>query len=318
MIKVFQKYQEIIGDWQLFCEIIQQPAPQYLRINRLKTTDITFQELVTRYSLPVNKTDLFPNLYCWSDDRHSAGETILHWAGYYYIQDPASLLPVLALNVKPGESVLDLCAAPGGKTLYLAEYVGSDGLIIANEPVPVRRQALQSNIQRLAATNVLISSYDGQSVPEKNKFSAILVDAPCSGEGSRRYVDKTPQELSSAEEKKLTGRQFQLLFKAYRLLQPGGRLIYSTCTFNPAENEAIIDRLLQNTDAILSNIDTDNLLNAAINSSDSFDKISLDNGVTCWNNQQFNPTLEGICRCYPHHLNSGGMVFGLVRKPVSN
>ena len=224
----------------------------------------------------------------------------MHWLGYYYIQDPVSVLPVEALQLEKGEQVLDLCAAPGGKGLYMGQLLGNEGTVVANEPDGKRRQVLQSNIQRLGAANLVLTAYDGRVVPEGEKFSAILVDAPCSGEGAQRYPEEPPDVETKSQHQDLAERQYGLLEKAYRILEPGGRVVYSTCTYNPLENEAVVTRLLQNTGARMVDVDFD---------------YPHGHGVREWENHQFHPEVEMIWRCYPHHYNGGGMAFALLEKP---
>lgn len=241
-----------------------------------------------------------PAVFFWTASGRPASACLLHWLGAYYIQDPVSLLPVDALEPATGETVLDLCAAPGGKSLYLAERVGPDGSVVANEPVFRRRRSLNTNVQRLGGHNVIVTAYDGRNVPESERFESILVDAPCTGEGTIRGEQPGMARRPAREHERLAAKQFALARKAYRLLAPGGRLVYATCSYAPEENEAVLSRLLDSTDARLEPIDMDR---------------PHDPGTTSWQGEQYGDALRHVWRCYPHHYGGGGMVLGRIRKP---
>ncbi|WP_462323724.1 RsmB/NOP family class I SAM-dependent RNA methyltransferase [Desulfoplanes sp.] len=166
------------------------------------------------------------------------GNALAHQFGYIYIQDRSSMLPPLLLAPPQGGVVLDMCASPGSKTTLLARLVGPEGLIVANEVNPSRLATLRANVRAQNLPNVVTTCYQGQELPlEENSWPYILVDAPCSGWGT---VDKNPQVMKVWTEDKLAPLvrlQKDILAKATRLLEPGGTLIYSTCTTDPLENE---------------------------------------------------------------------------------
>ena len=176
----------------------------------------------------------------------AAGLDPLHEAGAYYIQEPSAMAPVALLEGKPGMRVLDLCAAPGGKTTQIADGLGGSGLLVCNEPVPNRARILSRNVERMGVANALVVSAD----PEKlaplwpDAFDAILVDAPCSGEGMFRRHPETRAEWNAASPEGCAERQKRILACAVRMLRPGGVLVYSTCTLNEVENEGVIAWLL--------------------------------------------------------------------------
>ena len=176
----------------------------------------------------------------------AAGLDPLHEAGAYYIQEPSAMAPVALLDVKPGMRVLDLCAAPGGKTTQIADALDGQGLLVCNEPVPSRTKILSRNVERMGVSNALVVNAD----PEKlaplwpSAFDAILVDAPCSGEGMFRRHPETRAEWNEASPEGCAERQKRILACAVRMLRPGGTLVYSTCTLNEAENEDVIAWLL--------------------------------------------------------------------------
>jgi 16S rRNA (cytosine1407-C5)-methyltransferase len=166
------------------------------------------------------------------------GRSIAARFGYVYIQDKSSMLPPLALAPQPGDRVLDFCASPGSKTGILSSLTGPQGLVLANEPSPDRLATLRVNMRHLGCYNVATCKYEGQSLPlEDDSWPLILLDAPCSGWGT---VDKNPkaaQMWAGDKTAPLETLQRELLTKAAKLLAPGGRLLYSTCTTNERENE---------------------------------------------------------------------------------
>lgn len=171
----------------------------------------------------------------------------LHEAGAYYIQEPSAMTAVSVLNPQPGERVLDLCAAPGGKSTQIAGLLGGEGLLVCNEPVPSRAKILSRNIERMGVTNALVVSADPDQLCARwqNCFDAILVDAPCSGEGMFRRHPETRLEWNEQSPAGCAARQTRILNAAIQMLKPGGRLVYSTCTLNREENEQVVEQLLQ-------------------------------------------------------------------------
>lgn len=175
------------------------------------------------------------------------GLSPLHFAGAYYIQEASAMAPAMALAPRPGERVLDLCAAPGGKSGQLAAALKGEGLLISNEPEPSRVRILSATMERLGISNSIVVN----SLPEKLSpllpefFDKILVDAPCSGEGMFRRDPATREEWTPASPEGCASRQAFILDHAAKMLKPGGRLAYSTCTFNRAENERTIEAFLE-------------------------------------------------------------------------
>ena len=174
------------------------------------------------------------------------GLSPLHFAGAYYIQEASAMAPATALDVRPGDRVLDLCAAPGGKSGQLAAALRGEGLLISNEPEPSRAKILSTTMERLGVSNSLVVN----SLPEKLSpllpgfFDKILVDAPCSGEGMFRRDPATISEWSPGSPAGCAARQAFILDHAAKMLRPGGRMAYSTCTFNRQENEETIAAFL--------------------------------------------------------------------------
>ena len=174
------------------------------------------------------------------------GLSALHEAGAYYLQEPSAMAPARLLDARPGEVVLDLCAAPGGKSTQIAASMKGQGLLICNEIHPKRARILSSNIERMGIENTLVLNEHPAKLAERfpNFFDRILVDAPCSGEGMFRKEDAAVSDWSEETVAMCAVRQYEILCSAAEMLKPGGRLVYSTCTFSPEENEGVISRFL--------------------------------------------------------------------------
>lgn len=176
-----------------------------------------------------------------------AGAHPLHEAGAYYLQEPSAMSPAVALDAKPYERVLDLCAAPGGKCTQIAGMMGGNGVIVANEMVSSRAKILSQNIERMGIPNAIVTNESPRKLAERwsGFFDRVLVDAPCSGEGMFRRDPNARAVWSHEMVAGCADRQLKILDSAAILLRDGGTLVYSTCTFNASENEEVIDRFLQ-------------------------------------------------------------------------
>lgn len=170
-----------------------------------------------------------------------------HEAGMYYIQEASAMAPAVLCGAQPGERVLDLCAAPGGKSTKLAASLGGKGILVANEIQPDRAKILASNLERMGVRNAVVTNEAPQSLASRfpRYFDRIVVDAPCSGEGMFRKGEEALTQWSTENVKMCAKRQTEILEEAASMLRPGGRLVYSTCTFSPEENEGTIFRFLQ-------------------------------------------------------------------------
>ncbi len=169
-----------------------------------------------------------------------------HEAGLYYLQEPSAMAPAGLLDVQPGMKVLDLCAAPGGKSTQLAAALAGKGLLVCNEINPKRAKILSRNVERLGIANALVLNEHPQRLESRfaGFFDRILVDAPCSGEGMFRKEEAAVTDWSPETVDMCANRQGEILHSAAQMLKPGGRLVYSTCTFAPQENEGAISRFL--------------------------------------------------------------------------
>ena len=180
-----------------------------------------------------------------TDPQLRPGRHAYHHAGVFYVQEPSASVPAGLLGVRPGERVLDLCAAPGGKTSQLAAALRGEGLLVANEYVAARAGVLKSNLERMGVTNALVLNESTARVAAAFPafFDKVLVDAPCSGEGMFRKDPDARGEWSEGNVKQCAARQDEILREAWRALKPGGTLVYSTCTFNRDEDEGALERM---------------------------------------------------------------------------
>ncbi len=183
--------------------------------------------------------------YLKADSR--AGGRVLHDAGAYYLQEPSAMAPAAILCPRPGEWVLDLCAAPGGKSTQLAGMMDGRGLLLCNEVVPERAKVLSGNIERMGIANAMVTSAptDRLSCLLPGRFDRILVDAPCSGEGMFRRHPESRDEWNPGLPAMCAERQARILDDAAVMLKTGGTLVYSTCTFSRTENEETVARFLE-------------------------------------------------------------------------
>ena len=175
------------------------------------------------------------------------GLSPLHEAGCYYLQEPSAMAPAELLDVQPGMRVLDLCAAPGGKSTQLAAKTEGRGMLVCNEIHPKRAQILAQNIERMGIANALVLNEHPKNLSPRfdGYFDRVLVDAPCSGEGMFRKEAAAVTDWSEETVAMCAARQSEILHTASALLRPGGRLVYSTCTFAPQENEGTISAFLK-------------------------------------------------------------------------
>ena len=170
-----------------------------------------------------------------------------HEAGVYYLQEASAMAPVSLLDPQPGENICDLCAAPGGKTTQIAARMGGEGFLLCNEINPKRAKILGRNIERMGVANALVTNEHPENLAKHYPgiFHRVLVDAPCSGEGMFRKEEAAVTDWSPETVLMCANRQQEILRSAAKLLKPGGRLVYSTCTFAPEENEQVIAAFLQ-------------------------------------------------------------------------
>ena len=181
------------------------------------------------------------------DPQARPGLHVYHEAGVYYLQEASAMAPVALLDPKPGEWVCDLCAAPGGKTTQIAGRMGGSGLLLCNEVNPKRAKILARNVERMGIANALVTNEHPAALASRlaGQFDRVLIDAPCSGEGMFRKEEAAVTDWSPETVSMCARRQWEILCTGADLVRPGGRLVYSTCTFAPEENEETVSRFLE-------------------------------------------------------------------------
>uniref|UniRef100_UPI004056DC45 RsmF rRNA methyltransferase first C-terminal domain-containing protein n=1 Tax=Acetatifactor sp. TaxID=1872090 RepID=UPI004056DC45 len=254
------RMQQMLGtEYSAFLESFTQEKYQALRLNALKRLQdgrsaaelLAFNEKELGneefVKVPFHLTEVpwaKDGYYYEKDDL--PGKHPYHEAGVYYIQEPSAMAPVTLLEPQPGEQILDLCAAPGGKSTQIAAAMKGEGILICNEIHPARAKILSENVERMGIRNACVTNETPQHLAQvfPEYFDRILVDAPCSGEGMFRKNEVACEEWSPENVVLCGERQDEILDCAAQMLRPGGRLVYSTCTFAPIENEGSISRFL--------------------------------------------------------------------------
>ena len=225
------------ADYEAFLAAAERPRAVALRLNTLKK----LPAICGGDPVPWAKNGWY------YDPDTRPGLSPYHDAGAYYLQEASAMAPVGMLDVRPGMQVLDLCAAPGGKSSQIAALLDGQGLLVANEINPKRAAILSRNLERMAVANALVLNEHPKRLEERFPacFDRILVDAPCSGEGMFRKEEAAVTDWSVETVEMCARRQQEILESAVAMLRPGGRLVYSTCTFAPEENEGSVSALLR-------------------------------------------------------------------------
>jgi NOL1/NOP2/sun family putative RNA methylase len=306
----FQEYiQELLPDEQdrkKFFEFCEKPTRNVIRCNTLK---IAPEELKTRLE---KKWKIFqaykdyPEIFVISNDLKPGelGKTIEHQLGLYYVQELSSMTPPIALSPAKDESVLDLCAAPGSKTTQISNIMQNSGFLLANDPDIRRLKALSSNLDRCGCMNTIISRMNGSVLCERLAsrnilFDKILVDAPCSGEGVIRSDPKILETFNPKVIKKISSLQKKLIASALKCLKLHGILVYSTCTFEPQENEEVIQFALDNFPVQVQEFEL---------------PLKTRQGILKWQDKTFNKEIEKCKRLWPQDNDTEGFFVAKLKK----
>jgi NOL1/NOP2/sun family putative RNA methylase len=250
MKEAFLEYfRELVGDAeaeQFFCAIEGKDLRRGLRINTLKSEVTWMKDWLVENGYEVKKSE-FSGYGLEIKGRGVRWSLKLPYhAGFTYPQDLASMFAVEMLDPQPGETVLDMTAAPGGKTTHIAQKMRNTGVVIANDMDSRRLKALHSNLERLGIWNTIVTRMLAHNMAGiyGEIFDRVLLDPSCSGEGLLVTRDGKPSYWNKKALKKYSAEQFGLLCSAFSLLKPGGRLVYSTCTLNDVEDDGVVERLL--------------------------------------------------------------------------
>jgi tRNA (cytosine40_48-C5)-methyltransferase len=240
------RFLQFVPDVDGFLSKMEITPTQYIRVNTLKTQAANLVERLHLKGFEL-KTTVIPEVLAVTKAPFATGATTEYLLGHYYIQDLSSCIAVEALDIAPGQVVLDVAAAPGGKTTFMAQRMNNSGIVIALEPNARRARSMIFNLARCGVYNTSVFKEDAvRAGLFEMKFDRVLLDAPCSCEGviakdPTRKTSHTPEDLDYCSR-----IQEKMIESAVRAVKPGGILVYSTCSFAPEENEMVIDRLLQN------------------------------------------------------------------------
>ena len=300
--KFIERYSNLT-DWEAFRQCSLSFLKRSIRVNTLK---MTITELKKRLE---KDWDLKQIPWCregfWIEhakkERRDIGNLIEHSLGYFYTQEAASMIPPVVLDPKPDEIVLDIAASPGSKTTQIAQYMQNKGILIANDYTYDRMKPLCINLQRCGVTNAIVTLMEGQRFKKSGiEFDRILVDAPCSGTGTIRKSLKTIGIWNPDMIKRLSITQKQLIETAFELLKQDGTLVYSTCSLEPEEDEAVIDFILgKYENAKLEEINLD---------------IKRSPPILEFKNEKYNEEIKKCLRIWPQDNDTEGFFVAKIRK----
>jgi tRNA (cytosine49-C5)-methyltransferase len=291
MTGLFEEYSEIIPDFFLFQESLQRPIPTHLRINRMLIEPASLIHLLEKKGIQlIQSSRRYDTLYL-APELTSPGNLLEYFLGYIHPQALTSSIAALALAPKDSSYLLDMCAAPGGKSSHCAQLMNNTGLIVSNDLYASRHISLGHTLSRLGVLNAVVTGYQAQEFPLKQRFDYVLADVPCSCEGKFRKTRDTSSYRENKGKEKLPDLQKKIILRGFDLLQENGQMLYSTCTYNPEENESVVNVLLKERDAELLPIDV------------GFD---FEPGITEWKDNKYDKQLKNAVRFYPHRTDSVG------------
>ncbi|MBW1785593.1 MAG: RsmB/NOP family class I SAM-dependent RNA methyltransferase [Deltaproteobacteria bacterium] len=296
----FLVYRDIIPAYAAFEKCLNHPLEPHVRVNRLKAEPGEVASTLRRRGVQLQTSYSRDDCLYAAPDLESPGNLPEYFLGSIHPQAFTSCLAAPALSPEPHACVLDMCAAPGGKTAHMADLMENTGLIVANELYADRQRSLGHTLDRLGVLNAVITGYQAQEFPTRQTFDFVLADVPCSGEGTFRTAKPGAVFRKPRNAEYLPGLQKKIILHGYDLLNPGGRMLYATCTYNPEENEGVVDHLLKQRDADLLPIKLD---------------CEVDPGITGWKQSLYDKRLERSARFYPHRTRSVGFFMARIGKP---
>ncbi|KNY26625.1 RsmF rRNA methyltransferase first C-terminal domain-containing protein [Pseudobacteroides cellulosolvens] len=300
-LEFLEKMKNLLGEeeYKLFMNSFEKPRFYGLRINTLKVSIEDFIKISPFKLTPIPWTK---DGFYYSGD-YSPGKHPYYNAGLYYIQEPSAMYPGFVADARPGERILDLCAAPGGKSVQLAAGLEGKGILVSNDINADRVKALVKNIELCGIKNAVVTNETPDNLARRFGafFDKVLVDAPCSGEGMFRKDEEAQRSWSNFKSDKCAVMQRDILESADKLLKPGGYLIYSTCTFSPEEDEMMISEFLQkHSDYTICDVPKCG---------------GIDDGRPEWSDGDI--SLLKTSRLWPHKLDGEGHFTAMLRKGES-
>jgi 16S rRNA C967 or C1407 C5-methylase (RsmB/RsmF family) len=296
----FERYRCIIDDYDAFKSVLDTPLPRTIWASPLKRSLKTIHSEIE--ALCPSAVPLAWREHAWRLPHDTLpGSWLLHVLGTIYAQEEAAMLAGVVMSPKPGERVLDLCAAPGGKSVQMAMNMMDRGNLVLNEKNFGRLGGLRGNVKRMGITCATINHDDGlRLIPPTRLFDRVLVDAPCTCEGTSRKASKTRREISSHDRDVLIQVQVGLLRKALNLVKPGGRVVYSTCTYAPEENEGVLHRIRPDQATVEPITLPPGIRGTA--------------GLRSWGTTTYRADIQNSVRLWPHHNNTGGFFIAKLRR----
>jgi NOL1/NOP2/sun family putative RNA methylase len=290
---VLERYEPLVDDFEAFLSACERPLPSAVRVNSLRTTPDRASRALDDAGIAHDPVEWHPHLFRLPQDSPGANWPYVH--GWLHGQEEVSALPAEVLDPRPGERVWDACGAPGSKATQIAALIEDTGRVVATDNNLGRIAPLRSNAERLGVTNLAITHEDARNHSLKPfdgaAYDRALVDAPCSCEGTVRKNPDTLEDWSMDHVEGVAAAQKGILRRAVQATREGGTVVYSTCTFAPEENEAVLDHVLAEEDCRVVDCE-----------------IPLDHaaGVTGWADEEFDPQVTRAKRIYPHHNDTGG------------
>lgn len=243
---IIERYKKMYGeDYRKILDAFQKPYIKSIRVNTLKIKPDVLIKRLEKKGYVFQKSKFNETSFKVIKEIHPFSSTIEYLMGYFFVQDDLSTIPVLELNPKEGQLILDMAASPGGKTTHMAELMKNKGCIVSLEIHSERMDALKYNMMRMGVKNVIALRMDAKRVSElKLEFDKVLLDAPCSGEGMIAKDKRRMNTISVNEYPDFNDRQIKLMDAAISVLKKGGLMVYSTCSMAPEENEVVIQHAL--------------------------------------------------------------------------
>ena len=288
-----ERYRPIVDDFAAFRRACARPLGTAVRVNTIKATPSRAREVLEGEGVNIDQAGW--NSRVFRLDTDSPGTTWASFLGFTHGQEEVSSVPATVLDPQPGECVWDSCAAPGGKATQLAALMNDHGTVVANDNNRGRLSALRFNAERLGVTSIAVTNEDARNYSlarfSFDSFDRSLVDVPCSCEGTVRKNPAALDDWSMSHLRSIAGVQKGILRRAVQATRPGGTVVYSTCTFAPEENEAVVDHVLDVEDCSVVPFDLG---------------LTHDPGVTRWNDATYDDSLADAARIYPHQNDTGG------------
>lgn len=291
------RMKDMLGDdYDKFLESFSAPRTFGLRVN---TSKISCEEFEKICPFPITRIPWLTNGYFYEEESRPS-HCPYYQAGLYYLQEPSAMTPASRIPIEPGDFVLDLCAAPGGKATAAGAALKGEGLLVANDISNSRAKALLRNLELFGIHNVFVANETPAKLEKAfpEFFDKIILDAPCSGEGMFRKEDALAKDWTPEKSKELALLQRELIMQTANMLRPGGLLLYSTCTFAPDEDEGCVSYLLENRPDM-------ELLDM-----EGYEGFS--HGNPKWGNND--PCLKKCVRIFPHKMNGEGHFLALFIK----